>query len=278
VVGPLADEAARRPEQLSKWELSNVLWAVAQLRHPHPQLFAVAERHAIPAAAEAFDPITLSVFMYSYAKARCPATQLCDTVDALVPVTINRFDSQALANIAWAFAKQREPGAAVFTAIAGLVRARPDVLRARDLVCVIWACGRLGHRIPPILEAVEELFAEEHTHLHTQSLANAVQAFAKLDNPSPRVFQAVRKEVLRRNLSSFRNMELATIAWAFDKMGLGDDELFDAIHRHQAHNRDIHANKQWHQKGRLGVQASAQGTNFQAAPRLNTGKPPLYKP
>lgn len=108
LINALAVEAAAkaRDDALSPQQLSNVLWALATLKHKPPAMQMPAFAEAVVRCMPASNAQNLSNWLWAFATlgyALPPVVR--DAFDATLGERLPDFSSQALANTAWAMAK-----------------------------------------------------------------------------------------------------------------------------------------------------------------------------
>lgn len=246
----LAAEARSRVGDFTELELSNVLWAAGQLlrwggnqecSNVMEELFAAAEEHIIrDLRRDDFNTVALTIAIQAYARAGQPATRLCDAVEQAVSLGAARFPPRDLSSIAWSFGKLNERAPMMFRAIARNARGCPLAWEPRHLATVMWGCGRLRYSLPGLLLVIEDALVNRRDQFSTQALSNLAQACAQLGIRSEVVLKSVEEEVMGREDGSFRKKELESIAWAYRKLGAGDEKFFEHICQQQKIRRWHH--------------------------------------
>jgi hypothetical protein len=162
-------------------------------------------------AVDGLDPMTLSQWANSYAKAGHADADLYNAISTAAIPMLGEFDPRHFSNLSYAFA------------LAGHTTAK-DATRGGE------GSGLSSAAAGKLFDEIAAAATHRISSFSSQNMANIAWAYAKLNHPSPGLFNAIAREAIPRT-REFSAQQLSNIAWAYSKAPLtaASDSVFDCV-------------------------------------------------
>ena len=118
----------------------------------------------------------------------------------------------------------------VFAILLQSIAAELEKCKARELASIMWSLGKLREHVTLIVsECEKEILRRDVTSFKVPSVCQLLIGFASLDLKRSQFFSLVEQSILEGKLkmSDFENRGLAGALWSFSKTGNGSRELFE---------------------------------------------------
>ena len=121
----------------------------------------------------------------------------------------------------------------LFAILLQSIAAELEKCKARELASIMWSLGKLREHVALIVsECEKEILRRDVTSFKVPSVCQLLNGFATLDLKRSQFFSLIEQSILEGKLkmSDFENHGLAGALWSFSKTGNGSRELFEKFH------------------------------------------------
>ena len=118
----------------------------------------------------------------------------------------------------------------VFAILLQNIASELEKCRARELASIMWSLGKLREHVTLIVsECEKEILRRDVTSFKVPSVCQLLNGFATLDLKRSQFFSLIEQSILEGKLkmSDFESRGLAGALWSFSKTGNGSKELFE---------------------------------------------------
>eukprot|EP00427_Karlodinium_veneficum_P021732 CAMPEP_0169103772 /NCGR_PEP_ID=MMETSP1015-20121227/22901_1 /TAXON_ID=342587 /ORGANISM="Karlodinium micrum, Strain CCMP2283" /LENGTH=605 /DNA_ID=CAMNT_0009165007 /DNA_START=346 /DNA_END=2163 /DNA_ORIENTATION=- len=204
--------------------LSNILWALASMRHVDQQVIALACRHILP-NIYGFKLFELSTMLWAVAKLGTvdPSIhvnikvlkQIYDEAAKYIIENVETMEFRCLSMVAWAYATAKQMNPGLFTAIATQMTLGARDATSQEMANTIWAFGTLNIFDEDLFHALAEKAITMLAQFKAQELSNMLWGFASVGYFHDQFYELAADATRAKELSA---QHLANILWAFSRV------------------------------------------------------------
>jgi len=211
--------------------LSNLLWAYAKSKEPHPKLYKKLANHIVALdSLDNFKPQEVSTIILAFAIQRKQHPMLLrKMVDHILGLeNLRHFNEQVLSNILLAYAKAGEAYPQLFEEIADHIVQLPNLneFKPQALSNIPWAFATAGVSHPKLFKKLAEEAIKRQHEFKPQEIANFMWAFATNGQVDKHLFSSLVPSV-KANLEKFNCQNLVNVAWAYSVANVDAPSVFN---------------------------------------------------
>ena len=275
VLPELAAQISIKAKDMKPQELSNSLWASAQLKedacHEDVAKLVAALVRQIPDKAKDMIPQHLSNTLWAAVQLKDVAPEVKEIVPAIVaqiPDKANGMKPQELSNSLWAAAHLKDVAPEVkeiVPAVLAQIQHKANGMKPQELSNSLWAATRLKDDAPEVLEMVPSLVEEiphNQADFKPQAICNCLEALVLLRDWVPAVGSVLdappnsKKDFLGFAAKRFGTLlptlkvkslqfDIPLVVWACARVKLYHEELLVAIAQRFKSGRDLKTLPDW---------------------------------
>lgn len=213
-------------------ELSNLIWAATKLGLSDPVLFEAVSRHVIR-HMELFDSVNLSLTLWGFAKMNQNSVEMFQAAIPRVKELLHSIEPHRMCNLVWAYAKTSNVDLELFRLIAEEALRKLHRFNHSNESMLLYSYA-LAHVHAPMLfkkAMSQQLPAIKSGEVEDpRSLSNLLWAISELNLHDE--FRVLYEEVAKSctsNIHRYSLTHMATIASAYSKANIRNDELFQLM-------------------------------------------------
>ncbi|KAL3775652.1 hypothetical protein ACHAW5_008122 [Stephanodiscus triporus] len=231
----LALKAIFKLQHFNSQDLSNMVWAYANVRASKSTLFKAAGDSVVTLEnLKGFKPQEISNILWVYALAEESHPWLCKKfTDHIVALHDFRdYGSQALSNILWAYATASILHPRLFKRLSDHVVAMKDLswFKPQEISNITWAYATAGDKSQPPLFmkiAAHIVSLDDLSGFKPQHISNITWAYATAGQSHPPLFKKLVDVAINR-CKDFNSQAVTNIFWAFATVGQADQHSFSS--------------------------------------------------
>jgi len=227
-------------DEFNSYDLSNMLWALANVKDEQPKLFKKIGDHIVGLDnLNSFNGQDCSITVWAYATANETHPRLFEKVaDHIATLdNLHNFKPQALSNTVWACATAKEQHSQLFKKIADHIveLVGLDNLKSfngQDCSNTLWAFATAGESHPQLFKRLGDHIAglDSLRHFNEQELSNTVWSYATAGESQPQLFKRVADHIVTLDsLDRYDSQALSNISWAYATAEESNPQLFNKL-------------------------------------------------
>jgi len=211
--------------------LSNLLWAYAKSKEPHPKLYKKLANHIVALdSLDNFKPQEVSTIILAFAIQHEQHQMLLKKmVDHILGLeNLRHFNEQVLSNILLAFANVKNKQPKLFRKIADHIISLPslDEFKPQALSNILWAFATASESHPHLFKKLAEEAIKRQAEFKPQEISNFLWAYATNGQVNKHLFASLVPSV-KANLDKYNAQNLANIAWAYSVANVDAPSVFN---------------------------------------------------
>lgn len=220
--------ASSNTKDIQPQSLSNILWALASIRHVDNQVISLACHHILP-NIYSFKLFELSTMLWAVAKLGTvdpsmqhdnrTLKQIYDEAAKYITENVESMEFRCLSMVAWAYATAKQLNNGLFAAIAAQMTLGAKDATSQEMANTIWAFGTLNISDEALFHALAEQAIKMLSQFKAQELSNTLWGFASVSFFHEQFYEKAADATCGKELSA---QHLANILWAYSRVRAKD--------------------------------------------------------
>ena len=240
----LLDSISKDISKCQPRHLTNVLWALGQVKENDHELVEVCERVILSRDITAFNNVDIGQIANGCVNLNLKATEISSRLQESIrngQLQISKFESRQLSAVLMLFATRDGCPTELFNIFLEEILSRDFLLIvSAQLALFVWSFAKKDVEADKLFNRVErEILRRGATNLKRRELFMILWAFGKAKKGRKQLFRILENELVIRGEEGFNNAELLEIVGSFARRNMANAKVFDLVKK-EVINRGVH--------------------------------------